>query len=104
MKAYPKVALIFILGTVVSLAGLLCLSNKIQAYRVQKIDFIINDREHSNVAELTGSDLIRYVEACGASTIKSGDKLQISYNGVFVQKKWVADLTVEKNAEQDAPH
>jgi hypothetical protein len=74
-------------------AGLILFASyKYQHYRVQKIEFILWDRQHQNDAQLTDSDLIRYVEACGATTAKSEGHVNISYRSVFIQKNWVADL------------
>ena len=67
-------------------------ASRYQGYRIQKIEFIIWDREHENSAQLGDTDLIRFVQACGADTVKSGGRLRIWYHGIFQTREWAVTL------------
>ena len=98
MKLPSKIAAGF---SVCAIGIFLLASYKIQNYRIQKVDFILRDRTHKNIANLTEPELIHYLEGCGAKVIKVQGELSVSYKGVFAHKNWTVKL--EEKAEQNVP-
>lgn len=88
MTAPAKKILVLALVLALLAGAVAFAASRYQRYRVQKIEFIVWDREHDNVADLTDADLIRYVQACGAETVRSRDRLHISYRGLFRTREW----------------
>jgi hypothetical protein len=78
--------------TVLAVVVLVATIAAYQDYRFHKIDFIIQDRQHNNVASLSKPDFIRSVQECGATVLDSGTTMQISYSGIFIRKSWTVDL------------
>lgn len=82
MNPRSKIAAVIAACTVIGISALFYVSYIFQNDRVHKIDFILWDREHENIAHLTDSDLIRYVEVCGATTAKSeGHRARLANTG-----------------------
>jgi hypothetical protein len=92
MSSISKKAGLLSFCAVLLIGALAYAARTYQKHRVQKIDFILWDREYNNTARLTNPDLIRYLEACGADAVKSDDRLHVSYQGVFISKEWFVTL------------
>lgn len=83
-----RYSLAFVLAAV--LAGLII--HWYQRSNVQKIGFILHDRQNDNEAQLAKEELLRMIETCGAAITREDDRVLISYRGFFLQKDWRLDL------------
>ena len=68
-----------------------------QNYRISKIDFIIWDSEHENVANLSREQLGEYLRQCGAHVETSALEWSVRYYGLFRRKTWTLSFATHDN-------
>ena len=59
-----------------------------QKYRIDKINFIISDNQHENVANLSREQFTHYLTACGARVDSSEIQWAVHYDGLFEHREW----------------
>jgi hypothetical protein len=90
-----KWLLIILLFAVTSLVALFAMSSY-QSFRIHKIDFIIVDNQHDNVAGLTKSQLTDYLHACEANLDTSASNWVVRYDGFFQHQSWTFPYAAPK--------
>jgi hypothetical protein len=97
MRAKIIVATFALLAIIV--AGFVFLTWRYQKFKREKIEFILWDRNHANVAGLSEAELMRYILACGATARTDEKQIHISYDTTFVRKTW----TIERHVKGTEP-
>jgi len=88
MKTIPRKSVTVIFVVLVVVALIVYAAHRFQAYRVHKIDFVISELELGHITDLSPSELLDYLHACGASTVISEKEIQVLYHGLFLTKRW----------------
>ena len=63
--------------------------SRYQGYQVSKIDFIIWDNLHENVANLSQDKFTEYLQLCGGRIDSSTQQWTVQYDGLFHRRSWV---------------
>ena len=92
MKTKKEWILACVVIAVVCAGALTYATRWIQRFRMEKIEFIVWDREHNNDMQLSQSDFVKYIEACGATVRRTDERLHISYRTFFCDRDWEIDL------------
>ncbi len=83
-----------ILFAIVLSAALVCMFLRhVETSKIQKIEFILYDHQNDNEADLSRDELIKYIEATGASITEDKDHVFISYHGYFTRHDWNVNLS-----------
>jgi hypothetical protein len=81
--------LIIVLSVSVALLGIGTVSTlRNQNYRLHKIDFIIWDNQHENMANLTREQFADYLQRCGARVKSSAALWTVHYDGFLDHQTW----------------
>ena len=70
--------------------------SRYQHYRTNKIEFIIWDNQHENVADLTKTQFTEYLHACGAHIDSSKPDWIVRYDGFFEHRTWAFPYAAPK--------
>ena len=71
-----------------------------QNYRLHKIDFIIRDNQHENMANLTREQFTDYLQQCGARVESSSPLWTVRYDGILDHKTWSFPFAEPKTSSQ----
>ena len=63
-------------------------NSRYQGYRVSKIEFIIWDNQHENVANLSREKFTEYIQLCGGRIDSSTQEWTVRYDGFFLHRSW----------------
>jgi hypothetical protein len=62
--------------------------SRYQDYRINKINSIISDNQHENVASFSREHFTAYLAACGARVDSSAPQWTVHYDGLLEHRAW----------------
>ncbi len=88
MRRVSRKWLLIALTLCVALLLLAIPVSRSQSYRINKINFIIWDNQHENVANLSREQFTDYLQRCGARIDSAGPQWTVHYDGLFHHRAW----------------
>lgn len=93
--------LLSVLSVCVAVPGIgTILGLRYQAYRLHKIDFIVWDNQHENMANLTRTQFAEYLQQSGARVDSSVPLWTVRYDGLLDHKTWSFTFVEPKSDSQ----
>jgi len=74
-------------------------ASRFQNCSVNKINFIIFDNQHENVASLTPEQLAEYIHYCGAHVSITASTWVVHYDGLFQHRSWKFPYAMPRTTE-----